>query len=228
MKKEIYKAEDRGKADHGWLQSRFSFSFADYHDPSRMGFGKLRVLNDDIIAPDNGFGMHPHDNMEIVTIILQGALEHEDNMGNKGIIKRGEVQRISAGSGITHSEVNASKEKTKLLQIWIETKEQNIKPSYEQNKYEVKNNEIKTIVSGKKIKNILYIHQDAYFSIGKFEKNKSSEYKLKTKMAYIFVIEGNVEIEDEPLSRRDAIGISETDKINITAKENSEFLIIEI
>ena len=228
MKKEIYKAEERGKADHGWLQSRFSFSFADYHDPSRMGFGKLRVLNDDIIAPDGGFGMHPHDNMEIVTIILQGALEHEDDMGNKGIIKRGEVQRISAGSGITHSEVNASKEKTNLLQIWIETKEQDIKPSYEQNRYEVKKNEIKTIVSGKKIKNTLYIHQDAYFSIGKFEKNKSTEYTLKTKMAYIFVIEGNVEIEDEPLSRRDAIGISETDKINITAKENSEFLIIEI
>ena len=228
MKKEIYKAEERGKADHGWLQSRFSFSFADYHDPSRMGFGKLRVLNDDIIAPDGGFGMHPHDNMEIVTIILQGALEHEDDMGNKGIIKRGEVQRISAGSGITHSEVNASKEKTNLLQIWIETKEQDIKPSYEQNRYEVKKNEIKTIVSGKKIKNTLYIHQDAYFSIGKFEKNKSTEYTLKTKMAYIFVIEGNVEIEKKQLSRRDAIGISETDKINITAKENSEFLIIEI
>ena len=228
MKKEIYKAEDRGKADHGWLQSRFSFSFADYHDPNRMGFGKLRVLNDDIIAPDNGFGMHPHDNMEIVTIILQGALEHEDNMGNKEILKKGEVQRISAGSGITHSEINASKEKTKLLQIWIETKERNIKPTYEQNKYEVKNNEIKTIVSGKKIKNTLSIHQDAYFSIGKFDKNKSLEYKLKTSMAYIFVIEGNIEIEGEPLSRRDAIGISETDKIDITAKENSEFLIIEI
>jgi len=228
MKKEIYKAESRGKADHGWLHSRFSFSFADYHDPNRMGFGKLRVLNDDVIAPDKGFGMHPHDNMEIVTIILQGALEHEDNMGNKGIIKRGEVQRISAGSGITHSEVNASKNKTKMLQIWVETKERNIKPSYDQNKYEVKNNEIKTIVSGKKIKNTLYIHQDAYFSIGKFDKNKSLEYKLKTKMAYIFVIEGNLEIEGNPLSRRDAIGISETDKINITAKEKSEFLIIEI
>ena len=228
MKIEIYKAEDRGKADHGWLQSRFSFSFADYHDLNKMGFGKLRVLNDDIIAPDKGFGMHPHDNMEIVTIILQGALEHEDDMGNKGIIKRGEVQRISAGSGITHSEINASKEKTKMLQIWIKTKKQNIKPSYEQNKYEIKDNEIKTIVSGKKIKNTLYIHQDAYFSIGKLNKNKSSEYKLKTKMAYIFVIEGNVEIEKKRLSRRDAIGISKTDKINITAKEKSEFLIIEI
>jgi len=223
MKKEIYKAEDRGNADHGWLQSRFSFSFADYHDPNRMGFGKLRVLNDDIIAPDSGFGMHPHDNMEIVTIILQGALEHEDNMGNKSIIKKGEVQRISAGSGITHSEVNASKEKTKMLQIWIETKKQNIKPSYEQTKYEIKFNEIKTIVSGKKIKNTLFIHQDAYFSIGKFKKNRSLEYKLKTKMAYIFVIEGNIEIEGNPLSRRDAIGIKETDKINITANENSEF-----
>ena len=228
MKKEIYEAEDRGKADHGWLQSRFSFSFADYHDPNKMGFGKLRVLNDDIIAPDKGFGMHQHDNMEIVTIILEGALEHEDSMGNKEILKKGEVQRISAGSGITHSEINASKEKTKMLQIWIETKEQNIKPSYEQNKYEIKDNEIKTIVSGKKQKNTLYIHQDAYFSIGKLNKNKSSEYKLKTKMAYIFVIEGNVEIEKKQLSRRDAIGIKETDKINITAKEKSEFLIIEV
>jgi len=228
MKKEIFKAEDRGKADHGWLQSRFSFSFADYHDPNRMGFGKLRVLNDDIIAPDNGFGMHQHDNMEIVTIILEGALEHEDSMGNKEILRKGEVQRISAGSGITHSEVNASKGKTKLLQIWIETKKRDIKPSYEQSKYELKNNEIKTIVSGKKVKNTLSIHQDAYFSIGKFEINKSMEYKLKTRMAYVFVIEGNVEIEGKQLSRRDAIGITDTDKINITAKENSEFLIIEI
>ena len=133
MKKEVHKAEERGTAEHGWLHSKHSFSFADYYNPKRMGFGKLRVLNDDIVDPGQGFGEHHHDNMEIVSIVLEGSLEHKDSSGNHDVIKTGDIQRISAGSCITHSEYNHSKkEKVNFLQIWIETKEQNIKPSYEQ------------------------------------------------------------------------------------------------
>ena len=138
MKIEVHKAEERGTSEHGWLHSKHSFSFADYYNPEKMGFGKLRVLNDDIVDPGQGFGTHHHDNMEIVSIVLEGSLEHKDNAGNHGVIKTGDIQRISAGSGITHSEYNHSKkEKVNFLQIWIETKEHNIKPSYEQKNFRI-------------------------------------------------------------------------------------------
>jgi len=149
----IHKSDERGRAEHGWLHTRFSFSFADYYNPDRMDFGALRVLNDDIIDAGKGFGSHPHDNMEIVSIVLEGELEHKDNMGNHGVIPAGDVQRMSAGSGVVHSEFNASKEKeVKLLQIWIQTKEQNIKPSYEQKSFAKtdKKNKLVRIVSGSK------------------------------------------------------------------------------
>ena len=226
MKIEVHRAEERGTAKHGWLHSKHSFSFADYYNPEKMGFGKLRVLNDDIVDPGQGFGTHHHDNMEIVSIVLEGSLEHKDNAGNHGVIKTGDIQRISAGSGITHSEYNHSKkEKVNFLQIWIETKEHNIKPSYEQKNF--KDNEFKLVISGNKKDNVLFINQNAFFSLGYLD--DKIEYKLKEKNngVYIFVIKGNVSIEGKQLKDRDAIGISEVDKINIKAKD-SKILLIEV
>jgi quercetin 2,3-dioxygenase len=233
MKTVIHKANTRGHADHGWLNARHSFSFANYYDPTRVHFGLLRVLNDDTVAPGMGFGTHPHDNMEIVTIPLSGALEHKDSMGNTEVIKAGEVQIMSAGSGITHSEYNHSKtEEVKLLQIWVFPKTRNIKPRYDQRAYneEQKKNKFLTIVSPDKTEDTMWINQDAYFSLGSLDAGVAIEYAIRTKGngAYVFVIEGSVEAGGETLGRRDAMGVSETDKISFKALEKSEVLIIEI
>jgi len=231
MKKVVHRADERGTAEHEWLHSKHSFSFADYYNPERMDFGKLRVLNDDIVEPGQGFGTHHHENMEIVSIVLDGALEHKDSTGNHGVIKKGEIQRISAGSGIMHSEYNHSKkEKVNFLQIWIYAKEQNIKPSYEQKNFNWKKNELKLVVSGNKKDGALYIHQDAFFSLGNLDKNKTIEYNLKEKNngVYIFVIKGNITVGDEKLKDRDAIGISKMDKLKIAANKNAEILLIEV
>jgi len=232
MEKVIHKAEDRGHANHGWLDAHHSFSFANYYNPERTRFGVLRVLNDDIIQAGEGFGTHPHDNMEIVTIPLTGELAHKDSTGNKEVIRKNEVQIMSAGSGLTHSEFNNSKtDEINLLQLWVFPKERNIKPRYDQKVFEPadRQNKIQTLVSPKD-ENALWINQDAYFSRADIDKEVDVEYELNTKKngVYIFVIEGKVEIDGELLSKRDAMGVTEADKIKITAKEKSEVLLIEV
>lgn len=233
MKKIIHRSEDRGKAEHGWLHTNFSFSFAEYYDPEKMGFGLIRVLNDDIVEPGKGFGMHPHNNMEIITIILDGELQHKDSMGNGSVIKKDEVQVMSAGTGILHSEFNPSTTAAvSLLQIWIYPKEKNIKPRYDQKKFSAteRKNKFQTVVSGISSNGPLYIHQDASLSLISLEKDNSINYEnhKKGNAVYLFVIDGHISIDDEDLFRRDAAGISETDEIPFKAAENSEVLLIEI
>jgi len=233
MKTTLYSADSRGFADHGWLKARHSFSFAGYFNRDRMHFGLLRVLNDDIVDPGQGFGTHPHDNMEIVTIPLIGALEHKDSTGNIGVIHPNEVQIMSAGSGLYHSEYNHSKEEIcNLLQIWVFPKERDIKPRYDQRIFspEERENQFCTLVSPEEKDNALWINQDAYFSRAKIDGGKSLLYTIKKKgnIAYLFVIEGEVILADNKLNRRDALGIEETDNFEITAETTSEVLVIEI
>ncbi len=232
MKKILYPANERGHANHGWLNAYHSFSFANWYDEKKVHFGLLRVLNDDTVAPGMGFGMHPHDNMEIITIPLKGILEHKDSMGNVGQIKPGEIQAMSAGTGIFHSEYNPSKiEELKLFQIWIFPKEKNIKPRYDQRKFDVseRKNKFQTIVSPEKSETTMWINQDAYFSFGNFEKGRTADYNLhKGNGAYVMVVEGEVEINGEKLGTRDAIGISETEKISLKANSDSEILLIDV
>ncbi|MBC7759353.1 MAG: pirin family protein [Phormidesmis sp. FL-bin-119] len=233
MKKIIHKANDRGIQDHGWLKAAHSFSFAQYHDPSKMHFGLLRVLNDDIVAPGMGFGTHGHDNMEIVTIPLKGSLSHKDSLGSIGNISAGEVQMMSAGSGIEHSEFNGSStEEVNLLQIWVFPKERNIQPRYDQQKYDLKtnNNSFVTLASSDKDPGIMWINQDASFNLGTFDKGTTTNYTLKYpgNGAYIFLIDGEIGVVGSILDRRDAVGVYDTDRIDISIRENSKILVIEI
>ena len=233
MKTIVHKAADRGHADHGWLNAKHSFSFASYSDPGKVHFGLLRVLNDDIVAPGMGFGMHPHDNMEIVTIPLSGTLEHKDSMGNIGVIRPNEIQAMSAGSGLMHSEYNHSKtEPINLLQIWVFPKEENIQPRYDQRVFSEadKNGKFKTIVAPEKAEDVMWINQDAYFSLGKFEMDTSMSYEIKHpgNGVYIFMIEGEADIEGNTAEKRDAVGIWDTDRIKIDVKKSSEILVIEV
>lgn len=231
MKKEIQRAAERGITKLNWLDSRHSFSFGSYHNPKRNGFGKLLVLNDDIVGPGKGFGTHHHDNMEIISIVLEGALEHKDGMGNHGIIRKGEIQRISAGSGITHSEFNHSdKERANFLQIWIEPREQDIKPGYEQRKFSIKNNGLMEAVSPAKGKDALSINQDARISIAKLGKGNGITYKIAKKGngAYLLVIYGRITVDEEKLNARDAIGISGAGEFRIEPEISSEILIIDV
>ena len=233
MKKIVYPKDSRGKSELGWLHSRFSFSFANYYNPEMMGFGLLRVLNDDIVEPGTGFGTHPHDNMEIITIILDGALEHKDSMGSGSVIRKDEVQVMSAGTGITHSEINPSEEeKVNLLQLWIFPKERNIKPRYDQRKYSLddRKNKLKTVVSGFNAEDTLYIHQDAAITLGHVEKGKELTYEnIKPGNGYyLFVIGGKINLSGEELSERDAIGIWETGNFTVKGEEESRFVIIEV
>lgn len=233
MKTVFHRSSDRGHANHGWLNARHSFSFASYYDPEKIHFGLLRVLNDDIIAPGMGFGTHPHDNMEIVTIPLKGALEHKDSMGNIGVIKPNEIQAMSAGAGLMHSEYNHSKtEEVNLLQIWVLPKEKNIEPRYEQRIFSEKEKEgkFKTIVAPVKSDDVMWINQDAFFSIGKFKAGTSIDYVIQHKGngAYVFMIEGESVIGKQSLSKRDAIGIWDTSAFSIELKSDSEILVIEV
>ena len=229
----LHKANTRGNANHGWLDAKHTFSFANYHNPERMHFGVLRVLNDDKIAPGMGFGTHPHDNMEIITIPLEGDLEHKDNMGNGTVIKNGDVQVMSAGNGITHSEFNANKDQdVKLLQIWLFPNKKNVEPRYDQislNKLE-KENQFYQILSPNSKDEGVWIHQNAWFSIGKFNKLIATEYKLRSGKngVYAFVINGNVTIQDQELKQRDGFGIWNTDAISIEADKNSKILLMEV
>lgn len=233
MKKIFHPANERGHANHGWLNAYHSFSFASWHDDAKVHFGLLRVLNDDTIAAGMGFGTHPHDNMEIVTIPLKGVLEHKDSMGNIGQIKPGEIQAMSAGSGITHSEYNGSKtEETKLFQIWVFPKVRNIAPRYDQRTFNVadRKNKFQTIVSPEKSDKTMWINQDAFFSMGNFDKGQSVDYKMNMKGngVYLMLIEGEAEIDGQKLSRRDAVGVWDTDKVSIKANSDSEILAIEV
>jgi redox-sensitive bicupin YhaK (pirin superfamily) len=229
----LHKANTRGQADHGWLNARHSFSFAGYNDPARVHFGVLRVLNDDIVAPGQGFGRHPHDNMEIITIPLEGALEHQDSMGHKEVIQSGDIQVMSAGTGITHSEYNASKaDYVKLLQIWVFPKLHNVAPRYGQAtfKKEDRINKLQQIVSPGPADHGMWIHQDAWFHLGSLEKGFQTEYKLKKagNGVYAFVIEGDVTINGISLNKRDGLGMSDTDRLSITAESNAELLLMEV
>lgn len=233
MNKTIHKGDSRGYFDHGWLKTYHTFSFAGYYDPERVRFGLLRVLNDDIIEPGMGFGTHPHDNMEIVTIPLKGELAHKDSMGTKQTIKPGEIQAMSAGSGLTHSEFNNSDtEEINLLQIWVFPKERDIEPRYEQKVFstEDRKNKFQTVVSPERTNGAMWINQNAYFSLSELDKGKELDYEIKHKGngAYIFVIEGSIETGGETLNRRDGIGTDEIDEINIKALEDSEILLIDV
>ena len=230
----VHKANTRGAADHGWLNARHSFSFANYYNPERLHFGVLRVLNDDTIAAGMGFGKHPHDNMEIITIPLEGAIEHKDSMGNQGIIKYGDVQVMSAGTGIQHSEYNASKtDPLKLFQIWLFPNKKNVQPRYDQVTLNVndRHNKLQQILSSDKEKEGIWIYQDAWFSMGTFDKDFSIDYSLKRKTngVYIIVIKGTVTVDGNTLNDRDAIGVWETDKVAIVAQsQDAEILVMDV
>ncbi|MFT4303526.1 MAG: pirin family protein [Candidatus Woesearchaeota archaeon] len=227
MKYEIIKNDERGKSDYGWLKSRFSFSFGNYYNPKQMGFGKLRVLNDDIIAPEHGFDMHPHDNMEIISIVTEGTLSHKDSMGNLEDVKAGEIQVMSAGSGLLHSEFNNSKTKpVQLFQLWIFPKEKDIKPTHSKMKLDLKSDELFLIVSGKKNKDSLTINQDAKIHLGKLSGKKKITYSLnKNRGLYLFVIDGECKLNDIILKKRDAIAIE--GKVDFTLSGKCYVLLVE-
>ena len=233
MKKVIHKAEERGFADHGWLKAAHSFSFASYYNPAKSHFGLLRVLNDDIVAPGMGFGTHGHDNMEIVTIPLRGALAHKDSLGSTGTIEYGEVQMMSAGSGIQHSEFNASAtDEVNLLQIWVFPKQRNIEPRYDQKRFNPEKglNSFQVLISPEKSEEAMWINQNAYFSLGDFESGKTLTYDIKKEGngAYVFIIEGDAEIAGESLERRDAIGVFDTEKFDLKVKSKAKILVIDV
>ncbi len=231
----IHKATTRGHADHGWLESYHSFSFANYQNSDRMNFGMLRVFNDDIVQPKRGFGTHPHNNMEIISIPISGALSHQDSMGNKREIEVDEVQVMSAGTGLMHSEFNDSKtEKTNFFQIWIVPNEQNVIPKYEQKQFNVKEriDQLQILVSSVKSNNAegLKIHQNAQISRIELSKGNALEYQIKPKEngVYLMNIKGRIMINNETLSTRDAIGIWGSESFKIEAKEDSDLLFVEV
>jgi redox-sensitive bicupin YhaK (pirin superfamily) len=233
MKSVLHKANTRGHANHGWLNSYHTFSFAGYYDPARVNFGALRVLNDDVVTGGAGFGQHPHDNMEIISIPLRGALEHGDNTGGYGIIKSGEVQIMSAGSGIAHSEKNASKtEDVNFLQVWVFPKERNIQPRYDQKLFSAEDriNKFQTVVAPDKKEGALWINQDAWFSLGKLAKGLSTEYSINKNSngVYAFVIEGDVTINGQKLNKRDGLGVWDVEKLTLVADSDAEVLLMEV
>ena len=233
MKKTYHPAASRGHADHGWLQAKHSFSFANFLDRERMQFGALRVLNDDVVAPKKGFGMHPHDNMEIITIPLEGALEHKDSMGNVGVINTNEIQVMSAGTGVYHSEYNPSNDTpTQLLQLWIFPNKQGVTPRYGQQSIgDLKvSNSLYPIVSPNPKDRGMWIHQDAWLSLGDFDCTTELTYTIHKEGngVYAFLISGNASIATQELNSRDALGIWETDTFEITVEANSKLLLIEV
>lgn len=230
MKKLIHRASERGIAEFGWLHSRHSFSFGQYYNPDKVNYGLLRVLNDDIVEPGEGFGTHPHDNMEIISIVLEGQLEHRDSMGNGSVINEGDVQVMSAGTGITHSEFNPSdSDRVNFLQLWIFPKERGIKPRYDQKKFNIGKNEVLKVVSGEKEGGQLFINQDASIFRGKLDAGKEFNFRFDKKGygAYLFVLEGSIILDGDTLNKRDAIGISDTEDFLFKSEKVSEFIIIE-
>lgn len=233
MKKVFHSASSRGAADHGWLKAKHSFSFANYYDSEKVQFGALRVLNDDIIAPGMGFGTHPHDNMEIITIPLEGDLEHKDSMGNIGAINQGEIQVMSAGTGVYHSEYNKNKSKPiNLLQLWVIPKTRNVEPRYDQKSIiELKkNNALYQVLSPYADDDGMWIYQDAWFHLGDFDRVTETEYRIKKEGngVYLFVIEGTFKVGNKVLEQRDAFGVWEADKISFNAQAHSKLLLIDV
>ena len=235
MKTIIHKAETRGFANHGWLKSHHTFSFASYQDAERMNFGMLRVLNDDVVQPKMGFGTHPHKNMEIISIPLKGALSHKDSMGNKRAIEVGEVQVMSAGTGLTHSEFNDSKtDEVNFLQLWIVPEEMDVEPNYEQREFDVANqkNNLQTVVAPKDKPegDALPISQQAYIYSTDLDSGHAITLNSKSNNHgfYVFIVEGAVEISGNLLGKRDAIGVWEAERLEIVAKKNSEIIIVEV
>ena len=230
----LHRASTRGDANHGWLHSRHTFSFANYHNPERMHFGVLRVLNDDIVAAGKGFGTHPHDNMEIISIPLEGDLEHKDSMGNVSVIKNGDIQVMSAGTGITHSEYNKNIDhQVKFLQIWLFPNKKGVTPRYDQITLNLKDrqNKLQQTLSPEKDDAGVWIHQDAWFHLGRFDKGHTSDYKIKRNGngVYAFILKGDVTIEGQQLHERDGLGVWDADKISIVANsEDAEVLLMDV
>jgi len=233
MKTVLHKAATRGHANHGWLDSHHSFSFANYYNPERMNFGVLRVLNDDQVAPGMGFGRHPHDNMEIISIPLEGDLEHKDSMGNTTVIKQGDVQVMSAGTGIYHSEYNKNKDKdVKFLQIWVFPRERGVEPRYDQItlKQDHTDNQFYQILSPNPEDEGVWVHQDAWFHLGDLKPGTKTDYQLKKpgNGVYAFVIKGNVTIDGQSLDQRDGFGVWDTDGISVQADSDARVLLMEV
>ena len=230
----LHKADSRGHANHGWLDSHHTFSFANYYNPERMHFGVLRVLNDDIVASGRGFGTHPHDNMEIISIPLSGDLEHKDSMGNTTVIKQGDIQVMSAGTGIQHSEFNKNKDQdVRFLQIWLFPNKRRVTPRYDQislDTEKMKNNLLQVLSPNADDEGV-WIHQDAWFHIGQLDKGFKTEYTLKNKDkngVYAFVIDGAVSIDGQALGRRDGLGIWNAAKLDIVADADARLLLMEV
>ncbi len=231
MKTVFHSANSRGHADHGWLNAKHSFSFASWYNPERIHFGMLRVLNDDIVAGGMGFGKHPHDNMEIITIPLAGSIQHEDSMGFSEVIRAGEVQVMSAGTGIYHSEYNPSpNEELNLFQIWIFPNQKQVTPRYAQRKYELQNAAFTALVGPEHSGIATWIHQDAWLSMGIFDTDATISYVLQNPNngAYIMLIEGAIQIGEQILQQKDAIGISDTLQIDISIQQKAKILVIEV
>lgn len=235
MTTKFFEANSRGKADFGWLKANFSFSFGNYYNPERVQFGMLRVLNDDTIDGGTGFGTHSHDNMEIITIPLEGGLKHQDSMGNEGVIGFGEVQVMSAGSGVEHSEMNASqKEQAKTLQLWIFPDKKDVRPRYEQKSFDIENqiNTFVNIVSPKDKNdgNALWVHQQTYFNLGIFEKDISINYKINIPEngVYLFLIEGEIEVDNQILKQRDAMSVIDFEQFEIKINSKAKILLVEV
>lgn len=229
----LHKAESRGYANHGWLVSRHTFSFANYYNPDRIHFGALRVLNDDIVEAGKGFGTHPHDNMEIISIPLEGDLEHKDSMGNISVIRHGDIQVMSAGTGIYHSEFNKNKDReVKFLQIWVFPNKKNVTPRYGQITLNLddRKDKLQQIVSPGLDDEGVWIHQNAWFHIGLFSKGFKTEYRLKAEGngIYAFVLSGEITINDQQLKLRDGFGVWNTALLSISSDSDSELLLMEV
>ena len=229
----LHKADSRGLADHGWLLSRHTFSFANYYNPDRIHFGALRVLNDDTVEAGRGFDTHPHDNMEIISIPLEGDLEHRDSMGNLSVIRHGDIQVMSAGTGIFHSEFNKNKDQNvKFLQIWVFPNKKNVTPRYDQISLNIsdRHNKLQQILSPNVDDEGVWIYQNAWFHLGKFSKGFNADYKLKVRKngVYAFILNGDVTINDQELKSRDGFGILDTDALRISSDSDSEFLLMEV
>lgn len=233
MKTVFHEAASRGYAQHGWLTTHHSFSFASYYDPKRMGFGVLRVLNDDLIAPASGFGRHPHDNMEIITIPLSGAIKHEDSMGNSAVVTTGEVQVMSAGTGVEHAEYNASATEPLLLfQIWILSAKRDVAPRYDQRRYDRStfHNVFFPVVGPMEMEGVLGIHQDARIFLGRFDTGQKPVFTVSSRDhgVYFLVIEGEVVVADQMLETRDALGVWDTEQVDLDIRKETFILAIEV
>ena len=229
----MHKAETRGHANHGWLNSYHTFSFANYYNPERVHFGALRVLNDDTVAAGMGFGTHPHDNMEIISIPLEGDLEHKDSMGNTTVIRNGDIQVMSAGTGVHHSEYNKNRDHlVKFLQIWVYPNQRNVQPRYDQITLNAadRKNTLQQIISPNADDAGVWIHQNAWFHLADFDAGKTGEYQIHKagNGVYAFVLKGDLIINGQALSTRDGLGIWDTDTFSIEASSDAEFLLMEV